>query len=68
MAAHPRSLPHSPLDLGGLQGLQSLEDPRNTQEQNHSPDCLTGGDLGMGQGTGHRAEAGGVVGGPFKLA
>lgn len=58
MSTSPCPLPHSLLGLGDLGGLQILVGPGDTKEKNWSLGLGEVGDQGMGQGTGHNAEAG----------
>lgn len=51
MSTSPCPLPHSPLGLGALGGLQILVGPGGTKEQNQSL-WLGEGDQGLGQGLG----------------
>ena len=57
MSTSPCPLPHSPLGLGDLGGLQILVGPADTKEQNQSL-WGGGGRSGLGAEDGHRAEAG----------
>lgn len=58
MSTSPCPLPHSPLGLGGLGGLQILVGPGGTKEQNQSLWLGEGGDQGLGQGMGSEQRQG----------
>lgn len=66
MSTAPCPLPHSPLGLGDLGGLQILVGPGGTKEQNQPLWLGEGGDPGLRQGMGAEQRQG-CGGGASKL-